>query len=423
MFFTGVLVVTKVQPTGIGGTLNLTFSCSDCQLRKINFSGSMYVEGSKRTVVGLALAVAFFITGHCYAKFSKTLRQCLGIACISKNAYYEVIKLVYPHITEILNEMCEDEKNRMKKLPSKDLGSWQRAVVTSDGVWQTRGHFSKNGSFVIKNYFTGGLLWYGHKCMKGNDDVVDEDLYKGTAKSMEGCLADECYDKATKECCKIEVVWQDADSSSAQSVHKHQPEARVFKCGGHVGRAHYNQLKTVAKQKVFSSDMKRTYQDKFPSVLTAKCHCERHKPGCGCLSDAFLKNARLNHFCCLQQCENAAEYARRMRALGKYHCRDVHTWDEGETCGFHMNTICSCNDCAEDEEIECEGTPYETKITLTCEFHWLCYQIECERRANDAENVIHPTMGRGHSNLCEAHFSVLPAFRSKDQSLCRYVRR
>ena len=137
MFFTGVLVVTKVQPTGIGGTLNLTFSCSDCQLRKINFSGSTYVEGSKRTVVGLALAVAFFITGHCYAKFSKTLRQCLGIACISKNAYYEVIKLVYPHITEILNEMCEDEKNRMKKLPSKDLESWQRAVVTSDGVWQT----------------------------------------------------------------------------------------------------------------------------------------------------------------------------------------------------------------------------------------------------------------------------------------------
>ena len=123
--FTGILAATKVQPTGISGTLNLTFSCSDCQLRKINFSGLMYVEGSKRTVVGLALAVAFFITGHCYAKFSKTLRQCLDIACISKNAYYEMIKLVYPHITEILDEMCEDEKNRMKKLLSKDLGSKQ----------------------------------------------------------------------------------------------------------------------------------------------------------------------------------------------------------------------------------------------------------------------------------------------------------
>jgi hypothetical protein len=123
----------------------------------------MFIEGSKRTVVGLALAVKFFITGHGYAKFSRTLRQCLGIAYISKNAYYEVIKLVYPHKTDILNEMCDDEKNRMKKLPS---------------------------------------LW--------------------------------------------------------------------------------------------------------------------------CLSDAFLKNARLNHFCCLQQCQNAAEDARRMEALGKHHCRDVH---------------------------------------------------------------------------------------------------
>lgn len=37
----------------------------------------------------------------------------------------------------------------------------------------------------------------------------------------------------------------------------------------------------------------------------------------------------------------------------------------------------------------------------------------------EASLVIHPTMGRGHSNLCEANFTVLPQFRSKSQSLCR----
>ena len=37
----------------------------------------------------------------------------------------------------------------MKGLPEGELGSWSWAVVTSDGVWQTRGHFSKNGSFII----------------------------------------------------------------------------------------------------------------------------------------------------------------------------------------------------------------------------------------------------------------------------------
>lgn len=62
----------------------------------------------------------------------------------------------------------------MKEVDGGQLGSWQRAVVTSDGVWHTQGHFSKNGSFIIKNYFTGGLLWYGHKCMRGKDDVVED---------------------------------------------------------------------------------------------------------------------------------------------------------------------------------------------------------------------------------------------------------
>ena len=122
-------------------------------------------------------------------------------------------------------------------------------MVTSDGVWYTRGHFSKNGSFIIKNYLTGGLLWYGHKCMRGKDDVVDEELIEGTAKSMEGFLAGECYKEAREEGCKVEVVWQDGDSSASKSVLAQYPEARVYKCGGHVGRAHHNNLKEAAKKK------------------------------------------------------------------------------------------------------------------------------------------------------------------------------
>ena len=141
------------------------------------------MQGSERTVVGLALGVAFFISGHGFAKFERTLKF-LGISCVSKNRYYDIIKLVYPHITAILHAMCEEEKNRMKEKDAAVLGSWKKPVITSDGVWHTRGHFSKNGSFIIKNYLTGGLLWYGHKCMQGKD-VIDEELYAAKAKSME----------------------------------------------------------------------------------------------------------------------------------------------------------------------------------------------------------------------------------------------
>lgn len=138
----------------------------------------------------------------------------------------KTIKLVYPFETAIRNEMYDEEKERMKDIDAGELGSWQRAVVTSDGVWHTRGHFSKNGSFIIKNYLTGGLLWYAHKCRR--DDVVEDELFEGTVKSMEGILAEECYKEARDEGCKVEVVWQDGDLSSAKSVMKYHPDGKVY---------------------------------------------------------------------------------------------------------------------------------------------------------------------------------------------------
>ena len=70
----------------------------------------------------------------------------------------------------------------MRSLPSSQLGSWSRAVTTSDGCWHIRGFFSQNSTFVIRNYLTCALLWYGHASMRGCDSVIEEDLFQGTAK-------------------------------------------------------------------------------------------------------------------------------------------------------------------------------------------------------------------------------------------------
>ena len=164
-------MAARVESTGLGGSMNILFVCNNCKIRKANFQESALVEGSKRAVIGLALAVA--LQSLQALQSSTEHKQCLGISALSKNRYYDVMKTTYPVIAHILNEMCEDEKERMRHLPEEELGSWNRAVVTSDGVWQTS---SKNGSLIIKNYLSGGLLWFGHKCMKGGDDVVEEEL-------------------------------------------------------------------------------------------------------------------------------------------------------------------------------------------------------------------------------------------------------
>ena len=101
---------------------------------------------------------------------------------------------------------------------------------------------------MIKNYITGALLYYGHLCMRKGDTVCDEELWQGTAKSAEGHLSEVLWAKAKEEGLKVEVSWQDADSSSAKGFrqsYSNEQESRIMLCGGHVGRAHGKKLEEL----------------------------------------------------------------------------------------------------------------------------------------------------------------------------------
>ena len=64
------------------------------------------------------------------------------------------------------------------------------------------------------------------------------------------------------------------------------------------------------------------------------------------------------------------------------------------------------------------GKPYQVRgKVLTCDLHSLLYEIECNRIAEKANEVIDPVMGKGHSNLPESKFHVLTKFRPKDKNL------
>ena len=67
----------------------------------------------------------------------------------------------------------------------------------------------------------------------------------------------------------IEVLWQDADSSSSKAFRIHYPDedkSKVMLCGGHVARAHIKLLGEVAKKKSFSETKKDYLKKEFPDV-------------------------------------------------------------------------------------------------------------------------------------------------------------
>ena len=210
--------------------------------------------------------------------------------------------------------------------------------------------------------------------------------------------------------------WQDSDSSAAKSVKSVFPSAQIMYCAGHVGRAHSNQLNELKGKKAFTKPFIDKYIQAHPSVASVTCCCARgkHRTGCGCITEGFIRNARISHFLiCIQADRDPNIYTQRMRELGKYHAWGIHSWDGGQ-CSFHPSVTCSCGRCDDAENLQCVGKPYESKFILSCELHALGYEIECERRALNAKSVIHPIMGKGHSNLCEAAFSILPRFRAKN---------
>ena len=176
--------------------------------------------------------------------------------CVSKHNWK-----MYPVVKAMVDDLCEVAKREMKEKNDGDLGSWKRAVTTAYGTWQTRGWHSKNGTFTIRNYFNGALLYYHHICQKGRDKIVEGDLYLGTSKSAEGYAARITFQRAKEEGMDIAIHWQDADSSSAKAVREIYPKAEIMLCGGHAGRAHRKILEKCQKDTI------EPCWDVFPVIL------------------------------------------------------------------------------------------------------------------------------------------------------------
>ena len=416
--------------------MRFLFRCHGCWTEEVDYRSSQLALNNRRQMVSLALSLAFFISGHGYAAYRKTLGKGLGLGVLSEKPYLEIIGVALPHIKNILDEMCEEAKGHMKNISDRELGSWARGVTTCDGCWQIRGHFSQNCTFIIKNYLTGALLFYGHLSMRGADKICSDDLWQGTAKAAEGHLAQILWAKAKEEGLKVEVNWQDADSSSAKGFrysYSDEQESKVMLCGGHVGRAHGKKLQELQTKSTFTKGFIDLHKKDFPQMGSLKCVCSgkhhsfvstRNKPACGCIGPAFIQSAKRNHYCALVHAgRDPQKYRKTMLSLGKYHCRDIHQW-EGGSCTFHPLVKCSCKKCTADvegfvEKLQCPGEPYHSANVLKCEFHALAYEIECHERSKNAEQVIDPEMGKGHSNLPESTFSVLTKFRAKDINLHR----
>ena len=165
----GILVLTKVEKGGLGASLNAVFKCNSCTLQTVNFQRLALVDGSKRTVMGLAPGEAFFISNLALPNpWNKLFFQ-------KQVLWHHQPCLPTYHLNTRWN--VRRGKGRMKETDANVL---ERPVITTDGVW----HTSLKMVLLLLRTKHWRLFWYGHKCMQGKDDIIEEPLYAGSVKSI-----------------------------------------------------------------------------------------------------------------------------------------------------------------------------------------------------------------------------------------------
>ena len=166
----GQLVPLLFDTKGLGGAVKVYYGCDGCDISTVCFESSLKNELLTSSEIGAAIQVGFIVSGCMHATYCKVLKLSLGLDAVCMDKFHSTITRMYPVVKEMVDEMCEEAKEEMKTMDEHTLGSWKQAVTSADAAWMTRGYHSKNGTFSVRNYYNGALLYYKHLCQCGRDN-------------------------------------------------------------------------------------------------------------------------------------------------------------------------------------------------------------------------------------------------------------
>ena len=209
---------SKDSANGGGGAVHTVFQCTRCS-RDYTFDSTILPERptAGQNDLSKAMQVAFITAGLTHATYKKVL-DILGMAAVSFLTFQGTIQEMHPIMEQMVKEMCQREKERMKGMDRDKLFSWSKAVTCADGTWQTCRYHSKNATFTIRNYANGALLYFVHLCQRGEDNLIDEPLYQETSKSAKGYGVEEVLEQQNIQR-KRALEYKGTEKSRKRRVH------------------------------------------------------------------------------------------------------------------------------------------------------------------------------------------------------------
>lgn len=79
--------------------------------------------------LSFSVQMAFILAGCTHATYKKVLQHSLGMDAVQMNTFITIIHRMYPTVKQMVDEMCEEAKNDMKRMGDNVLGSFKRACT------------------------------------------------------------------------------------------------------------------------------------------------------------------------------------------------------------------------------------------------------------------------------------------------------
>lgn len=117
----GKWVPVSVISKALGGPPSVTYICDGCKLKGACFDTS-YVCGNI-SEISKAVQVVFIVSGCTHTTYYKALHHILGIEVVRLAAFLNTIKMMYPVVKTMVDEMCEEAMEEMQQMDQKVLGS------------------------------------------------------------------------------------------------------------------------------------------------------------------------------------------------------------------------------------------------------------------------------------------------------------
>ena len=243
----GKLTPVQEYNKRMGGAVRVTYRCRKCS-KQFLFGSCSNIPKTTQNSTSKALQVAFITVGCTHATYAKVL-VILGMNPASKKAFMKTPEEMHPVVENMVNEMCEREKERMKALNPKDLGSWSQAVTSADGTWLTRGYHSKNATFSIRKYLRGHCCTISTYVRREETTSSRRSCTRGHPSLPKGTVQWNCFKKRKKRACKLPYTGRMPTPLQVAVPSSFFPRAKIMIYGGHAGKSYLKQLQCRAQQR------------------------------------------------------------------------------------------------------------------------------------------------------------------------------